>query len=217
VIPNGVDSQQFRPDAIARRTVRIDRGAGSDDVIALFVGGRWTQKGLELAIRGMGLARQAGADSLSLWVAGAGDPGRYLDIASRLHVREHVHFFGYVTDTERLYQAADMFVLPSAYETFCMVAYEAASTGLPVVATAVNGVSELIQDNKGGFVVDPSAQSVGDAMFALTRDTALRRRMGETARLRAAASTWPKAVGATVQLYEDLMNEQAVSGGGGRR
>ena len=65
-----------------------------------------------------------------------------------------VHWLGVVSDVQAVFKLADAFVLPSSYETFSLVTFEAAASGLPVLATAVNGVRELIRDGENGFLID---------------------------------------------------------------
>ncbi len=55
-----------------------------------------------------------------------------------------MHWLGVVRDIQVVYELADAFVLPSSYETFSLVTFEAAASGLPILATPVNGVRELI-------------------------------------------------------------------------
>ena len=101
-----------------------------DDLVCLFVGGDWDRKGVAIAIAA--LADVPG--KVKLWVVGRGDTERFRHLASTLGVADSVTFFGPRHDTERFYQGADVFVLPTEYETFSLAAYEAAASGLPVVA-----------------------------------------------------------------------------------
>jgi UDP-glucose:(heptosyl)LPS alpha-1,3-glucosyltransferase len=207
VIPNGVDHARFHPAPHTRSATRLNAGVADGDVVALFIGGRWSQKGLEITIRGLALAQAGLSQPLRLWVAGSGDIRRYQAIANALGVGDRIHFFGYVADPERLYQAADIFVLPSAYETFCMVAYEAASSALPVVATAVNGVDDLLQGNQAGILIEATAESVGTALGTLAGDPDLRHQMGTAGRHVVAELTWQSSVEQTVATYEELVSE----------
>ena len=82
---------------------------------------------------------------------GAGNDG-HRALAEGLGVADRVRFLGYRVDVERVYQAADIFVLPTAYETFCRAAHEAAACGLPVVAPPVPGIRELIGEDEAGIL-----------------------------------------------------------------
>jgi len=121
-----------------------------------------------------------------------------------------VEFFGRRTDTESFYRAADVFVLPSGYETFSLACFEAAACGLPLVLTAIPTATVLVGDGEAGVVVDRNAGAVADALLMLS-DDASRRRMGAAARDRVKHCTWEVAATATAALYRQLV---PVSDGG---
>jgi UDP-glucose:(heptosyl)LPS alpha-1,3-glucosyltransferase len=200
VVPNGVDLARFQPDARARRALREAEGAAPDEVIALFVGGDWSRKGLDIAVHAIGLARKEGIP-VSLWVVGAGDARRFDDVVQSCGASGAVRFFGRRSDTERFYAAADVFVLPSSYETFSLVAYEAAATGLPVIGTAVSGVAELVHEGGGGVFVDATPHSVLSALRGLAADEGRRVEFGSRGRAWANRFTWEASASATVDLY----------------
>jgi UDP-glucose:(heptosyl)LPS alpha-1,3-glucosyltransferase len=199
VVPNGVDVVRFHPDPDGRRNLRGETMTPDDELVALFVGGDWSRKGLEVAIGSIGLARAAGMN-VSLWVVGRGDERRFGALAESNGVADAVRFFGRRTDTQRFYAAADLFLLPSAYETFSLVAYEAAATGLPVIGTNVSGIAELIGDGGGGILVDATPESVLSALRALD-DPSRRLTCGQLGRAWAQAFTWETSARATVEIY----------------
>jgi UDP-glucose:(heptosyl)LPS alpha-1,3-glucosyltransferase len=172
-------------------------------VVALFVGGDWDRKGLGLAIEGLAVAVARGAD-LELWVVGVGDERRFRRIAERAGVAERVRLLGFRAHVEPYYAAADLFVLPTAYEAHPLVPHEAAAAGLPVVVTRVNGVDELIGRNEAGLLVDRDADAVGAAMARLALDADLRERLGREARTRTRDLTWERSTAQMVSLYRDL-------------
>lgn len=205
--PNGVDLHRFRPDAGMRAQVRREAGVGDDDVVALFVGGDWDHKGVAVAIRGLAEARRVGAPRLWLWVVGRGDEQRFRAIARRAGVEDAVEFVGPQRETDRFYQAADVFILPSLYETFSLVAHEAAASGLPVVATRVSGIVDLVGEDQAGILVDRMPRAVGDALARLASDPALRARLGEEGRRRAQGYSWARSVAAVRDVYRRLLEE----------
>jgi glycosyltransferase involved in cell wall biosynthesis len=96
-----------------------------------------------------------------------------------------VELLGERHDVSRILAAADIFVLPSLYESFPISVLEAMAAGLPVVASDVGGIPELVVDNETGFVVpagDPTA--LAGALSRLLADSELRRSFGAAARLR---------------------------------
>ncbi len=185
VAPNGVDLVRFKPDAAFRRRIRDQVGLGDADVVALFVGGDWDRKGLPIAI-----AALAHAAGVHLWVVGPGDTTRFEKLAREHGVGARVRFFGRRADTERFYAAADIFCLPSLYEAYPLAGLEAAAAGLPVVATPVNGISDLVGEDEAGILVQRAPKDVGEALARLACDSALRKRLGSAARRRVEHYTW---------------------------
>lgn len=205
VTPNGIDAARFRADPDTRRSLRDAESVADDAVVLLFVGNAWRQKGLRILLRALARARRE-REELVLWVVGYGSVERYRALAADAGVGAAVRFFGVRPDVERFYQAADVFVLPSVYETFALSAFEAAASGVPVVATPVGGVEELVGD-EAGLVVTRDEEAVAAALILLARDRDLRTRMGQRAHLRAAAFTWERAAEAVLELYDQLLLE----------
>ncbi len=101
-----------------------------------------------------------------------------------------------------VYELADAFVLASGYETFSLVTFEAAASGLPILATPVNGVRELIEDGRNGFLVAPDPDAIAERLRRLAADPALRERLGAAARRSALAFSWEEMVVRHESLYE---------------
>lgn len=202
-VPNGVDVERFHPNVECRVAFREDQGVGSGDLVALFVGGDWDRKGLAVAFEALGLVRGKGAP-LWLWVVGSGDEQRFTRLGVVTGVMPWVRFFGHQHDTERFYQAADMFLLPTQYETFSLVSYEAAACGLPIVATAVSGIAELIGADEAGILVNRDRLTVAQALEFLVRDPNTRRRLGDEAQRRATTYSWSASARAGLDLYRVL-------------
>jgi glycosyltransferase involved in cell wall biosynthesis len=203
VTPNGVDTARFHPDGVTRRRVRAEVGV-DDEMVALFVGGDWERKGLLLAIEAVANAGAAGVD-VALWVVGPGDERRFSSLAADVGVSDRVRFFGRRRDTERFYQAADVFVLPSAYETFSIVSFEAAACGLPLLIPSLHGAAELVGDNDGGIIIQRDPASIAAALKELS-DEPTRVRMGAAAQARVREFTWERSAAATVAVYRSLLS-----------
>lgn len=204
VTPNGVDVVQFAPDQRARLETRRAAAIGGETCVALFVGGDWDRKGLTLVLEAIAKARADDAD-IVLWVVGAGDEIRFASLATDLSIQAAVTFFGRQANTASFYQAADVLVLPSAYETFSLVCFEAAACGLPLVIPPLSGACDLVGDDEAGIVIDRDAHSIASALRALATDPARRIAMGREARLRSLAFTWQASTEAVTDLYGDLL------------
>lgn len=206
--PNGLDVARYRPDDDGRAAFRRQEGIPADAIVCLFVGSDWEHKGLEIVIDALGLVDE-GRERLHLWVVGTGVRGRYEELAARRGLGAQVRFFGPRDDTERFYQAADIFVFPTQYETFSLVAYEAAASALAIVATSVSGIEDLVVDHETGLLVERDANAVAGALAALIDDPDLRRRLGVEARGRASEYTWDRSAASVMAVYRDLLGRPA--------
>ncbi len=115
-----------------------------------------------------------------------------------------VHWLGVTREVETVYELADAFVLPSSYETFSLVSFEAAASALPILATPVNGVRELIEDGRNGFLITREPAVIAERLRAFAADPALRRRLGEAARESALGFGAERMVAQHDELYERL-------------
>lgn len=206
-IHNGVDTNAFAPGVRTHeaRALRARLGLPSGRRTLAFVGGDWEHKGLRSAIEA--LARAPGWDLL---VAGRGHVPRYREIADSLGVGERVHWLGVVRDIQVVYELADAFVLPSSYETFSLVTFEAAASGLPILATAVNGVRELIEDGHNGFLIAADSDAIAERLQLLAADPELGVRLGCAAREAALAFGWEEMIAEHHALYAQLAGESLV-------
>jgi UDP-glucose:(heptosyl)LPS alpha-1,3-glucosyltransferase len=196
VIPNGVDLDRFVPDASARTRARQRFSLTDGELVAAFVGSEWGRKGLAQAIAGVALAT-----GWKLVIDGSGDQAKYRGIAEALGVSERVMFAGKTPDVALTYQAADAFLFPSSYEAFPLVALEAAATGLPLLSTRTNGVTELLKDGISGWLLDGSPDDIAKGLARLGADESLRQRMGRASREAAKHYEWGQAVDLYVAIY----------------
>jgi UDP-glucose:(heptosyl)LPS alpha-1,3-glucosyltransferase len=195
-VHNGVDVDAFAPGArhVDAAAMRARLAIGEGQLVAAFVGSEWERKGLEPLIRA-----SAAAGSWDVVVAGDGDQARYQALAESLGVGGRVHWLGVTDDVQLVYELADAFVLPTSYETFSLVTFEAAASGLPILATPVSGVRELIEDGVNGFLITRAPELIARRLSELAADPQLRARLGGRARESALRFSW----GAMVAGYED--------------
>jgi glycosyltransferase involved in cell wall biosynthesis len=200
-IHNGIDTARFAPGAHAdgARELRSALQIPPERLVAVIVASEWERKGMSPLIRTLALA-----PGWELVVAGGGDERRYRELAEALDVGERVHWLGVTRAVEAVYGLADAFVLPTDYESFSLVTFEAAASGLPILATAVNGVRELIADGENGFLIDRDPRSIARRLEQLAADPALRRRLGEAARESALAFSSERMVAGYHELYARL-------------
>lgn len=172
VVPNAVDIADIAPTPArpARHILflgRVGERKGVFDLLQAFAAARGVNNALDLTIGGDGALWRAKREAL------------------RLGVADHVELCGWVGPQEReaLFSRADIFVLPSRAEGLPMSVLEAMARGLPVIATPVGGLPELIEDGVNGLLVPPSdPQALTRAILKLADDREGREALGRAAR-----------------------------------
>ena len=200
VVANGVDLTLFRPALAGRRPARPIRCLAVARLIA--------RKGLADLINALALLERG---SFELEIVGAGPDERLLwELAERLGVSAEVRFTGALSRSEvaRRYQAADMFTLPSSAESFGNVFAEALASGLPIVATAIGGIPDLVEHGTNGLLVRPGdATALASAIRYLGSDPQLRSEMGLRNRAKAETSLeWSQVTRRYLATYEAIQN-----------
>jgi glycosyltransferase involved in cell wall biosynthesis len=186
VIPNGIDLPRYQKAASERNAWRARHGFLAEDFLVACVGRLEEQKDPLGLIRAFHLG--LGSDSrCHLLIAGAGSyEARARALAAELSLSNRVHFLGLQKDVAGLLGACDAFALASRWEGSPLAVMEAMAAGLPVAATAVGGVPELLQDGESGILAPPGDPAeLGRALARLAKDPGLRRRMGAAAQERA--------------------------------
>lgn len=209
VIGNGVAIERFRvPTPDERAASRGALGLGPDDLVLLFVGHEYDRKGLHHVVDALEHLPQ---DAHLVVVGGTPDMVRHT--AGSLVTRglgDRAHLVGSDPDPRRFFHAADVFVFPSAYESYGLVVLEALASGVPVVATATGCVPDVL-DGDNGSVVKADGADIADKVLAVTaRPLAARQ---AAARSSAEAHSWS----AVADQYLELMQDRLGANFGGPR
>jgi glycosyltransferase involved in cell wall biosynthesis len=203
VIPHGEYGFFGRGRArVDRAEARQALGLGPRDEVALFFGYIREYKGLDLLLEAWpAVARARPAARLVV----AGDPVR-LDGHRRRELEAWaarvgaVHRFGYVpfSEVSRYFAAADVLVMPYRHVSQSGVLYLALSLGVPVLATRVGGLPEVLADGESALLVDPeSPVALTEGLGRLLGDTGLRRRLARGGHRVADAHSWPSIAART--------------------
>jgi glycosyltransferase involved in cell wall biosynthesis len=218
---NGIDTEEFVPDAARRAATRDAMGrtplgadSSADPPFVWLSAGRVTPaKDFPNLLRAFQRVRKDAPDA-ELWIAGApadaklvvaedGTSSHYFGMAGPKGLHERVRWLGLRRDMPALLDAADGFVLASAWEGMPLVLGEALAMEKPVIATDVGGVSELVGDC-GILVPAKNSQALAEAMLATMRRSREERTLeGRAARKRilsrfsidAAADWWEELYG----------------------
>lgn len=210
VVPPGVDLTRFSPGDKAAAKRRFSFG---DDPTVVFVGRLQPFKGTDLAVQALAQLRRMVPDARLVIVGGdspRGSRGERIRLrltARMLGVADRVHFLEPVPHGElpELYRAADVVVVPSASESFGLVALEAAACGTPVVASAVGGLRLTVRDGETGYLV--GARDPSDFAAALSRvlaDPSARDRLGANAVQLARRFPWVRTADGILETYASV-------------
>jgi len=209
MIPNGVDTQRFKPSASLREKTRADLGLGSD-FAWLAVGRLVEQKDYPNLLRAVGMLRST---NWQLLVVGEGNLRESLGaLAAELGVGDKVRFVPAREDVVALYSAADAFVMSSAFEGMSAALQEAIAMALPCVVTDVGANRDLVCDGVTGYVVPPGDSShLAQAMESLmTAPASSREQFGGNARHFAVSNYEFKTVARRwFDLYERCLGKKA--------
>lgn len=181
VIYNAVDWRQLEVTT-AREAFRASLGIPAGVPLAGIIARLTEQKAHAVLLDA--LARTPALAPLHLMVVGDGDLRDALPAQARtLGIADRVHFLGARRDLGDLMAAMDLFVMPSYWEGLPLSMVLAMGAGLPVVATRVAGIPEVVQDGQTGLLVPPGdAAALGAALARLLSDPALGPRLGTAAR-----------------------------------
>jgi len=201
VVPSGIDPSPD-PDAKSRSELRRSLGCGEEDVVGIAVSALAPGKGHEDLLQAASAAERS--RGLKLWLAGEGPLLAPLRAEARaLGLEPSIQFLGFRTDIQSLLHAADFFCLATQSEGLGSSILEAMSAGLPVVATRVGGVPEIVEDGVTGILVpgsDPAALAI--AMARMAADRGLRETMGSRGRERATHFSAERTAELTDRVYE---------------
>jgi glycosyltransferase involved in cell wall biosynthesis len=179
-IPNGVDISTIdcKRDPSARREVRQQLGIPVDVPVTVMVAALAERKGVIDYVRAARMASSI-VPSMHHAILGDGDIlGRLRQLAVDLGMTDRVHFLGRREDVRSILSSFDVFVLPSHYEGMAITMLEALAAGLPMVTTRVDGVADVLPDERGALFVDKYDHvAMGRAMARLGQDPDLRERL----------------------------------------
>lgn len=222
VVPCGVDLEMFHPEGVGESRRRLaasvpELGVEEGPAI-LFVGRLEQSKGADLLVRALPLI-ESRPDS-RLWIVGGderdeGERARLKALADDCGVGPRVRFVNAVERGQLpdLYRAASVCAVPSAYESFGLVAVEAMASGTPSVATRVGGLASTISDGTTGLLVgDRNPRGFAAAIDRLLANESLRQRMGAAAADEMAVYSWHSVTRSILDVYEELLSDRGSTG-----
>lgn len=136
------------------------------------------------------------------------DEGRMESVVQELNIERNITFTGWQDDLPAVYSSLDILAFPTLKEAFGRVAVEALSCQVPVVATKVGGVPEIVNDEKDGILVPPkSSPHLANGIMRILQNPELKRRMGEEGRRKVMEKfTLKKTVSQIENIYYSLLS-----------
>jgi glycogen synthase len=208
VIPNGIDVEKYTP---THKPAVIEK-YGIKRPYVLFVGRLSRQKGIFDLLRA---ARYLRKDAQIVLLTGKADTSELVNelnnaIKSLRHAGKNILWVNRVVPEDELislYSYARVFVCPSVYEPFGIINLEAMACGVPVVASRVGGIPEVVMDEVTGTLVPPGEpKQLADAVNVLLDDEELARAMGKAGRERVErAFSWEAIAEKTLEVYESIL------------
>jgi glycosyltransferase involved in cell wall biosynthesis len=202
VIYNGIDTDLFKPEPARQRKFK-------NGVRLLCVARLIERKGLDYLFQAISEMKHP---EIKIDLVGTGNNEQKLKMkAKELGIEDRVHFNGYKPPDElaRLYNRADIFVLPSLSESLGMVLLEAMGCGLPIIASHVGGIPEIVKNGENGILVNSgSAAEIKKAILCLMDDPALRDHLSRNniSKIRS-QFTWEKIAVQYENAYQEAFNQ----------
>ena len=175
----GINTSIFAPnekDSAINARKREELGLAMTDTVMLSVGELNKNKNHEIVLRAMA---QLGRSDLHYVIAGRGCLKEHLErLAKELGVSSQLHLLGFRTDVKELFKMADFFTHPSFREGLSVAVMEAMANGLPIICSEIRGNTDLIENNKGGYLFKPAEQETAYLALKSIMESLNRKTMG---------------------------------------
>ncbi|TFZ00196.1 glycosyltransferase family 4 protein [Ramlibacter humi] len=203
VIHNSLPLQPPSERASQRRRLRGELGLAEDETLFLFCGRFEKQKGVDVLLEAA--ARVAPPARFRLVLCGTGElQPQLMQQAHRLGLGGRVLWAGWQPDVRPYYAAADVFVMPSRWETFGLVFLEAMNYGLPILSTRTQAVPEVVEDGVCGLLsANEDANQLAANMYSLAMRADLREELGANGRRQLARFSYDEFLRSHLALYRE--------------
>jgi len=196
-IPNGIAFEKY--SSIKLKDIKHP---------SIFFAGRLVKlKNVDLLIKSLSIIKGINPN-IHLYVAGDGPQYEKLRLLSvELNVDKNITFLNFISEDEMLemYASADIFVLPSKFENCPMVLLEAIASGIPVVASNVGGIPQILDNGKYGLLAEPeSPEDFAQKIITLIKNPGLRDELSIKGKQRAKEYSWDEIAAKTIELYSSI-------------
>jgi UDP-glucose:(heptosyl)LPS alpha-1,3-glucosyltransferase len=191
------------------KQMRAKLGISEDELVILFVGTEFKRKGLDALLNGFALIPHS-RTKLVVAGGGGGKIKRYMQLAEKLGLSEHVLFLGLVENVEALYAISDAMILPTLLDPWAMAPIEAMLCGLPAAMSSSEycGAAEYIRGGEALIIGNPrDPREIAETLSKLM-DKDLRAELGRKGQALAEELTWDRTAASTLSAYQEVLRRK---------
>jgi len=200
IITNGVDTDIFFP---------LKDKSNNSKVKLLFVSRLMPQKGIDTLINACGILKEKEIKDFSLTVVGDGHQRTLMEeLINKNGLKDFVNHLGWINleNLPDIYRSADIFILPSSMEGMPSVVLQAMASGLPIIATRVDGFKEILEENVNGFFAEyNNPKDLADQIEKLIKSKELRDKMSKKSLEKAKNFSWDYIADQYLKLYKSML------------
>lgn len=200
VVPNGISPEKFN--------IKSGEKKKGNSKTIIFVGRLHPVKGVSYLIEAMAIVHREMTDAKLILVGDGVERSKLEELAEKLDLNSCIQFMGQVQQeiVPTMLQQADLFALPSLSESFGIVNLEAMAASLPIVATNVGGIPDIIEEGVNGYLVNAKRPSeIADRILMLLRNDKLREEISANNREKANLFAWDNVAGKVENIYFDFL------------
>lgn len=207
VVPNGISPEKFN--------IKSGEKKKGNSKTIIFVGRLHPVKGVSYLIEAMAIVHREMTDAKLILVGDGVERSKLEELAEKLDLNSCIQFMGQVQQERipMIMQQADLFALPSLSEGFPVVILEAMATGLPIVATNVGGIPDILEEGVNGYLVNSkSPGEIADRILMLLRNDKLREEISANNREKTKLYEWDKVALKAEKEYQRAILRSMDSG-----
>lgn len=202
IIPDGVELSKF--ENLSKAGIRKELKINDDENVIIFVGSLKAVKGIKYLIEAINIVKEKNP-KLRLLLIGDGEEKKELErLVEKLGLKKIIGFVGKINNEEvpKYMIASDVLVMPSLSEGLSVAVLEAMASGLPVVATKVGGLPEIIKDGENGFLVEPkNPKQIAERILYLLSDDGIRKAIFLNNKEKSKNYSWDSIVNKLIAVY----------------
>lgn len=206
VIPNGIDLSLYID--LEKDKIRASLKFLDNEKIIIYVGRLDKIKGVEYLIKSMRIIVEKKPNVKLLLIGDGSERTKLENLSNRLNLQKNIIFMGFLPNKTipKYMIVSDIFVLPSLSESFGIVNIEAMYCSLPIVATNVGGIPEIVVNEINGFLVEPkNPHQIAEKVILLLKDNKLRDKVSKYNRENAKEYSWEKVVDKLEEVYKSVI------------